>query len=66
MKLKNILTVPFALVADAVTLANFGDRSYTQQVFDADRRQRKIEEEIRLIEALMPLLVAALKNENKQ
>ena len=39
MKLKRILAIPFAVAADVVTLGNMGDRSFTQQVFDAERRE---------------------------
>jgi hypothetical protein len=38
MKVKRLLSLPFAAAADAVTMGNFGDRSFTQQVFDAQRR----------------------------
>lgn len=49
MKLARILSIPFALAADVVTLGNMGDRSFTQQVFDAERRERESSE---IIEAL--------------
>jgi hypothetical protein len=41
MKLTRILSIPFALAADVVTLGNMGDRSFTQQVFDSERRDRE-------------------------
>jgi hypothetical protein len=41
MKLTRILSIPFALAADVVTLGNMGDRSFTQQVFDSERRERE-------------------------
>lgn len=40
MKLKRIAALPFALAADVVTLGNMGERSFTQQVFDAERREQ--------------------------
>lgn len=43
MKLKRILSIPFAVAADVVTLGNMGERSFTQQVFDADRREKNDE-----------------------
>lgn len=52
MKLTRILAVPFALVADVVTLGNMGDRSFTQQVFDAEKREqnsRDVELAMRLL-----------------
>lgn len=58
MKLTRILAVPFALAADVVTLGNMGDRSFTQQVFDADRRERESSE---VLEALR--LLAAINRE---
>jgi hypothetical protein len=49
MKLTRILSIPFALAADVVTLGNMGDRSFTQQVFDSERRERESRE---VLEAL--------------
>ena len=51
MKLKRILAMPFALVADVVTLCNLGDRPFTQQLFDAERRDQWLDAEIRAFEA---------------
>lgn len=45
MKLSSILTVPFAVVADVVTLGNMGERTYTSQVFDAERREQRRKED---------------------
>lgn len=58
MKLKRIFAVPFALAADVVTLGNMGDRSFTQQVFDAERREKRIEEEREALKALTELIKA--------
>jgi hypothetical protein len=58
VKLKRILAVPFALVADVATLGNMGDRSFTQQVFDAERREKLVEEEREAIKALTELIKA--------
>jgi hypothetical protein len=55
VKLKRILAVPFAVCADVVTLGNMGDRSFTQQVFDAERRERLLKEELALIRAMSDL-----------
>lgn len=55
MKLKRILAMPFALAADVVTLGNMGDRSFTQQVFDSERRERQHKEIVESIEALAKL-----------
>lgn len=55
MKLSRALSIPIALIADAVTLGNMGDRSFTQQVFDAERREKDLE----ALRALV-VLVAAL------
>lgn len=50
MKLMNLVTLPFTAVLDACTLGNIGgDRSFTQQVFDRDARERENEQ---LIDAL--------------
>lgn len=59
MKLKRILAVPFAVVADIATLGNMGDRSFTQQVFDAERRERELREAIEIAKAAAELLRAA-------
>lgn len=52
MKLKRILALPFALAADVVTLGNMGERSFTQQVFDAERHDQETDAVVRAIEAL--------------
>ena len=52
MKLSRIFSIPFALVADVVTLGNMGDRSFTQQVFDAERREQYNCEAIELLKIL--------------
>ena len=52
MKLTRILSIPVAVVADLCTLGNMGDRSFTQQVFDGDRRDQEVEMVARLVKAL--------------
>jgi hypothetical protein len=49
MRLKRILAVPFALAADVVTLGNMGERSFTQQLFDAERREKSMAHELALL-----------------
>jgi hypothetical protein len=51
MKITRILSIPFALVADVVTLGNMGDRSFTQQVFDAEQEDRAIAAAVKIIKA---------------
>ena len=58
MKLTRILSIPFAAVADVVTLGNMGDRSFTQQVFDAERREQRVKEEKDAVKALVEILRA--------
>jgi hypothetical protein len=41
--------MPFTLVADIATLGNMGGRSYTQQLFDAERNERSLAHERELI-----------------
>ena len=56
MKLSRICILPFALVADACTLGNIGaERSFTQQVFDAERREQRQKEERELLRDLVQL-----------
>lgn len=55
MKLKRIVALPFAVCADLATLGNMGDRSFTQQVFDAERRERRHKEELEAVRALAEL-----------
>ena len=43
MKIKRILTLPFAFTADVFTCGNYGNRLFTQQVFDAERREQEVE-----------------------
>jgi hypothetical protein len=56
VKLKRILAVPFALAADVATLGNMGDRSFTQQVFDAERREQRAKEAAEAAHLLLELL----------
>lgn len=49
MKLKRVVAMPFAVVADLATLGNMGGRSFTQQLFDAERRERSMEHERELV-----------------
>lgn len=58
MKLTRILSIPFAAVADVVTLGNMGDRSFTQQVFDAERREQRVKEEQDAVKALIEIMRA--------
>lgn len=54
MKLKRIVAMPFALLADVVSCGNIGgNRSFTQQVMDADRRDQQTEEAIALLKVLL-------------
>jgi hypothetical protein len=59
MKLKRICALPFAFVADAATLGNIGgERSFTQQVFDAERRERRIVDELEALRVLAEIVKA--------
>ena len=58
MKLTRILSMPFALAADVVTLGNMGERSFTQQVFDAERREREAKEVVAALRALAEIAKA--------
>lgn len=53
MRLKRILAIPFTLAADVATLGNMGDRSFTQQLFDAERREQEDREAMRALEMLL-------------
>jgi hypothetical protein len=61
VKLKRIASIPFALAADIVTLGNMGDRSFTQQVFDDERREQRAKEEEKAVLALIELIKAINK-----
>lgn len=41
MKFMRALSLPFAVAADLATLGNMGGRSFTQQVFDSERREQE-------------------------
>lgn len=56
MKLKRIISIPFALVADVVTLGNMGDRLFTQQVFDAEKAEQRAEAELRVVAELLRMV----------
>lgn len=43
MKIKNAMLIPLAIVADIATLGNMGERSFTQQLFDSDEKERMID-----------------------
>lgn len=64
MKLSRIASIPFALVADVVTLGNMGERSFTQQVFDAERRDRNMKADREAI-LLVAELIRAINGEKK-
>lgn len=59
MKLRRIIALPFALIADAATLCNIGERSFTQQVFDAEERERRSEQELAALKEICRLLDAS-------
>ena len=52
MKLKNILSIPFAVVADIASLGNMGGRSFTQQVMDKDREEQAVDDLCKIIKAI--------------
>jgi len=60
MKLMRALSLPFAVAADLATLGNMGGRSFTQQVFDAERR----EQEFKAITELAKAIVAGRGSPN--
>ena len=54
MKLKRIVAMPFALLADVVSCGNIGgNRSFTQQVMDAEKRERDLDEVTKLLEIIV-------------
>ncbi len=56
MRLRRICALPFAFIADAATLGNIGaERSFTQQVFDAERREQRVKEELELLHEMVQL-----------
>lgn len=60
MKLRRLIALPFAFVADAATLGNIGgQRSFTQQVFDSEERERRSERELAALKELVRLLDAS-------
>lgn len=67
MKISRILSIPFAVAADVVTLGNMGDRSFTQQVFDAERRDQRERQALDLLKAIPPeILRAALESKDNE
>ena len=52
MKIKRILAIPFVVLADVASLGNMGDRSFTQQLFDAERREQETKELVDILCAL--------------
>ena len=63
MKLHRLISLPFTFVADVATLGNIGgDRSFTQQVFDAEERERAMKEAKDLAEAIATIVRAAKGN----
>ena len=56
MKLKRICAMPFAFIADAATLGNIGGaRSFTQQIFDAERYEQRAKAEREMLRDLVQL-----------
>lgn len=64
MKLKRVVAMPFAVVADLATLGNMGGRSFTQQLFDAERRERSMEHERELVRLAVDMQRAEGKGES--
>jgi hypothetical protein len=59
MKLKRILAIPFAVAADLATLGNMGGRGFTEQLFDAERREQRELETLRALKAITDLARAS-------
>jgi hypothetical protein len=60
MKLHRLLSLPFTFIADAATLGNIGgERSFTQQVLDAEVRERSLEEAVAIAKAVATIVTAA-------
>jgi hypothetical protein len=59
MRLRRIAAIPFALLADFATLFNMGERSFTQQLFDAERREQYDREMRKICELVIRILCAA-------
>lgn len=63
MKLRRIVALPFAFIADAATLGNIGgERSFTQQLFDEEREQRRREAELAALREIGRLLGVELRS----
>lgn len=60
MKIRRILAIPFALAADIVTLGNMGDRSFTQQLFDAEKKEKENEAFLKIIDGYLPCLASVV------
>jgi hypothetical protein len=62
MRLQRILALPFTLLADAATLGNIGgERTFTQQVFDAERREQRSQWELAALKEITRLLDVSMK-----
>lgn len=61
MKLRRLLAMPLAFIADAATLGNIGaERSFTQQLFDAEARERRSEQDLAALKEVTRLLDASI------
>lgn len=63
MKLKRVFAMPFAVVADLATLGNMGGRSFTQQLFDAEWREKSMEHEKELLRLAVQMQCSEGKTE---
>lgn len=52
MKLRRVIAIPFALLADLVTLGNMGERMFTQQLFDGERREAEARQVAEIIKSM--------------
>lgn len=54
MKIKRILSLPFTIIADAITLGNVGgvEGAFTQQLFDAEKREQRHREQRRNLDSI--------------
>jgi len=58
MKFKRIIAMPFVLAADVITLGKMGEGSFTQDMFNAEKREQQIEAECKAIKTIAELVKA--------
>ena len=58
MKIKRIISIPFAAIADVATLGKFGEGSFMRDIFEAEKQEQKNKCDIENLKLAIEILKA--------